>query len=286
MPLIRKSGYGLCMDSASKRLLRLQSGWFKASFLSSALCSRTTATYMWNDASDDEYQFGEMMAACRSYIFYAGTSYWVSGPGLLGPAHFVANGCAPSLNALGGTWAKECTIGNVYNRMQIPSELSSFTITGARILFESPGETWSHYHTLSNGSFDYEHFYVPDTACNYDGIRVKLSSSLQTPNYVWTQTPDISVSADVLNDITASSVGVESYLPFSTGIAMPRFASGAWSAYNFSAAQVSWLNTNRTFYVYLGWESLVPSYDRIFGGEHYIYSRGIRGLRMEVYCAV
>jgi hypothetical protein len=284
MALIRKAGYGLCMESTSKRLMRLQSGWFKTTFVSSALSSRTTA----NQYSNDEYQFTTMITACREWLFYASSTEWVAKSGLLGPQHFVAQGFAPSLNADGGTWINECTIGNVVNRLQVPSTLSSFTISGARLLLESPGETHRYKYDNSSDINISDEFYCPNTANNYRGLMAKVSSTLQPPGYLFQQYPgiDIDIDADTLNDNTSRIVGVESHTPFTTGIAMPRFGAGAWSTYNFSSTQVTWLNTHRDFYLYLAWDTMYPSYVSPINYSHRIYSRSLRGLRLEVYCTV
>lgn len=267
------------MDSTSKRLLRLQSGWFKASLVSSAYCSRSTANQYANDASE----FTAMISSCREWLFYRETSDWVTGTGILAPAHFIGQGYSP---LIGSPWINECTISNVVNRMSVPSSLSGFTITGARLILESAGETHRYKYDNSSDINISDTFYCPVNACDYGGIKAKMSTSLQPPGYLWQQTPDINIDADVLNDNTYAVVGVESYTPFSTGIAMPRFVSGAWSAYNFSSAQVSWINTNRTFYLHMLWETMYPSFVYPINYSHYIYSRQIRGLRLEVYCTV
>ncbi len=266
------------MQSSSKRLIRLQSGWFSLPFMSGAYCSRTTA----NQYIDNASQLQLMQSACWNWFPTQGTGAWVStGASLATPMYIVEQGGANAgAVTVGYPWQNECTQVHAVNRFQFPSLLTGYNITGVRIWLESPGEVWRDFTLNSSYNVIDDVWYAPVTTIG-GALNFRVSSTLQVPSFA-SSSPDMSITAQLLTDNSWNVVDVESWNPFSYW-GLSRFNAGGWSYYDLSAATVTWINSNRTFYLHSNWTAdYMPFY--WLGRNVSTYTRHIRGLVIQVYC--
>jgi len=267
------------MQSTSKRLIRLQNGWFDLSFVSGAYCARTTANQYQNNYS----QWQAMHDANWSWLNSQGTGAWVSsGASLAVPiVAWCQSGTNQGTINLGYPWLNELTQVHTVNRFQFPSTLTGFNITGARLWLESPQEVGHDFWFDSGWNFQYDELYVPNVM-ESGGFNVRFSTTLQAPNFA-TNGQDVSMTMQLLGDNTwAVAPSYESWKPFA-GWAIGRAPAGAWSYYDLSPATVTFLNANRDFYMHTNFsQTYGPHYN--IGNDTYTYTRNLRGMVLEVYC--
>jgi hypothetical protein len=267
------------MQSSSKRLIRLQNGWFDLSLVSGAYCARTTA----NQYSNNYSQWIAMHDANWAWLNSQGTGAWVSsGTSLATP---IAVWCQSETGygtiTLGYPWHNELTQVHSVNRFQFPSTLTGYNITGARLWLESPMEANHDYWYTSGWVLEGEDIYAPSITMS-GGLNVRFSASIQAPSFA-TSGQDVSMTAQLLSDNTWAAIpGVENWKPFG-GWALARAPAGAWSYYDLSPATVTFLNSNRDFYMFTNWSQTYGDHYNI-GNDTYTYCRSMRGMVLEVYC--
>jgi hypothetical protein len=126
-----------------------------------------------------------------------------------------------------------------------------------------------------------EQIFAPATTLT-GGLNVRFAASIQAPSFA-TAGQDVSMTAQLLSDNTWAAIpGVENWKPFG-GFAVARSPAGAWSYYDLSPATVTFLNSNRDFYMFTNWSQTYGDYywDH---NDTFTACRSLRGMVLEVYC--
>jgi hypothetical protein len=274
MPLARKAGSGLCRDTVQKKLLRIQSGWYTLSLLSGAYCAKATVSQVKNNQSD----FSGMQTYNWNLFWPLGTGAWVStGAVTATPLYGIGRGRAITYQY---PWINECL--QIHSANQYQFSISSGTISGVRLYLESPGETERDFLRTSGDILYSDVSYALDPPSIGGALNIRLASSIQAPRFAW-DGADISLSIDTLSDNSAAVVGVEPWQPFSNA-GLSRFSAGGWAYYDLPAAMVTWINTNRTFFMHTNWTTGYAPWFYLDGYSNYTYTRTIRGMAFQVYC--
>jgi len=274
MALARKAGYGICMDSVSKKLIRVYDSWFNCSIISSAYCSRTNADGYWNNPT----AFAQMQQVTRDWLNGRSSSDWVASASQRTPVLIVGEGTAVTVNG----WRNECTQLHAMNRFTVPSSIDSYQITGVRVWLESVGEIWHDTIYSSNGvTLIYDGSYVP---ANYitGSFNLKLSSLVQAPSFPNTS-PSLSVPINTITEDCYYQYP-ECSSPYLPNIHVGRFPAGNWACYDLNASDVSFVDANRTFYAYMNWVAGNAPYFYANEREWYTYFRSIRSVVISVFC--